>query len=74
MRDHFFIDNPDGIPILTTNPNDPEIVRAATRQEVAIYADFWTVYLDRVEAGEPDSADVDEDVRQATLAKYGIRD
>lgn len=70
----YFIANIDGIPELTEYANDVLVLRAATREETQIHTDFWGMYWDRVEAGEVDGDDLDEDVRRIILTKYGMTD
>lgn len=70
----YILDEADGIPILTDDQDDPNVIRKATKQEVAIFNDFWGMYWDRVEAGEKDGDELDEDVRRITLTKHGLSD
>ena len=70
----YILDEADGIPILTDDQDDPNVIRKATKQEVAIFNDFWGMYWDRVEAGEPESDSLDDDVRRITLTKHGLSD
>ena len=70
----YVISNVDGIPVLTDSPDDEDVVRPATRQEIAIFNDFWGMYLDLVEEGAPESDDLDERVRRITLTKHGLSD
>lgn len=70
----YLTDPADGIPFLTHRPNGSGVIRKATKQEVAIFNDFWGMYWDRVEAGEPESDSLDEEVRRITLTKHGLSD
>lgn len=70
----YFITNIDGIPELTNDAHDALVLRAATREEIQIHTDFWGLFWDRVEAGEPASDELDEDVRRIILTKYGMTD
>ena len=70
----YILDEADGIPILTDDQDDPNVVRKATKLDVAIFNDFWGMYWDRVEAGEMEGEGLDEDVRRITLTKHGLSD
>lgn len=71
----YLVDPADGIPVLTDMPEDRDgEYRKATEQEVAVFNDFWGMYWDRVEAGEVDGTDLDEDVRRIILTKHGMTD
>lgn len=70
----YILDEADGIPILTDDQDDPNVIRKATKKETEIFNDFWGMYWDRVEAGEKDGDDLDEDVRRITLTKHGRAD
>ena len=70
----YILDEADGIPSLTDDQDDPNVIRKATKREVAVFNDFWGMYWDRVEAGEKDGDELDEDVRRITLTKHGLSD
>ena len=71
----YLVDPADGIPVLTDMPEDRDgEYPKATKQEVAVFNDFWGMYWDRVEAGEVDGTELDEDVRRITLTKHGLSD
>ena len=70
----YILDEADGIPILTDDQDDPNVIRKATKKETEIFNDFWGMYWDRVEAGEQAGDDLDEDVRRITLTKHGRAD
>ena len=70
----YILDEADGIPILTDDQDDPNVIRKATKKETEILNDFWGMYWARVEAGEKDGDDLDEDVRRITLTKHGRAD
>lgn len=70
----YILDEADGIPILTDDQGDPNVIRKATKKETEIFNDFWGMYWDRVEAGEKDGDELDEDVRSITLTKHGLSD
>lgn len=70
----YILDEADGIPILTDDQDDPNVIRKATKKETEIFNDFWGMYWDRVESGEIDGDGLDEDVRRITLTKHGLSD
>ena len=71
----YLVDPADGIPVLTDMPEDRDgKYRKATKQQIDIFNDFWGMYWDRVEAGAPETTELDEDVRRITLTKHGLSD